>query len=94
MCCLRYEDKTYTELKKLLPHRNTRVKTRLGEGKVVDYQILTQLVAVELDNGTKVVVPREEIEIITQSKQKNVKDKPAEKGDTENTNGDELQDDE
>ncbi len=26
-CCLRYEDKTYTELKKLMPPRNTRVKT-------------------------------------------------------------------
>jgi cell fate regulator YaaT (PSP1 superfamily) len=86
-CCLRYEDKTYTELKKLLPYRNTRVKTRLGEGKVVDYQILAQLVVVELDNGTKTVVPREEIEIIPQSGQQNIQDEPAEDSDAENTNG-------
>jgi cell fate regulator YaaT (PSP1 superfamily) len=65
-CCLRYEDQTYTELKKLMPYRGTRVKTSEGLGRVVDYQILTQLVIVELDNQTRVVVPREEIEIISQ----------------------------
>ena len=27
MCCLRYEDETYEELRKKLPKRNTRVKT-------------------------------------------------------------------
>jgi cell fate regulator YaaT (PSP1 superfamily) len=85
-CCLRYEDLTYTELKKLLPYRNTRVKTPLGEGKVVDYQILTQLVAVELDNGTKTVVPREEIEIIQQSGQQNIPEKETEDSDAENPN--------
>jgi cell fate regulator YaaT (PSP1 superfamily) len=73
-CCLRYEDKTYTELKKLLPHRNSRVKTQMGEGRVIDYQILSQLIIVELDNGTKTVVPREEIEVISQPQQDIVKD--------------------
>ena len=75
-CCLRYEDKTYTELKKLLPYRNSRVKTQQGLGRVIDYQILTQLVMVELDNGTKTVVPREEIEIISQQPAQNVQDEP------------------
>jgi cell fate regulator YaaT (PSP1 superfamily) len=73
-CCLRYEDKTYTELKKLLPHRNSRVRTQQGEGRVIDYQILSQLIIVELDNGTKTVVPREEIEVISQPQQDIVKD--------------------
>jgi len=63
-CCLRYEDKTYVELKKLLPRKNTRVQTQLGAGKVVNSQILTQLVIVEIDNGSKVAVPLEEIEIL------------------------------
>jgi hypothetical protein len=62
------------------------VKTSLGEGKVVDYQILSQLVAVELDNGTKTVVPREEIEIIQQSGQQNTPAKDAEEDDSENLN--------
>lgn len=84
-CCLRYEDLTYTELKKLLPYRNSRVKTRLGEGKVVDYQILSQLVVVELDNGTRTVVPREDIEVIPQSRPDNAKDDSAVNSDAEET---------
>ena len=63
-CCLRYEDETYTELKKHLPKKNTLVKTKYGMGKVVETQILTQLAAVQLDNGTKVVVKIEELEIL------------------------------
>jgi len=63
-CCLRYEDLTYTELKKLLPRKNTRVKTAYGLGRVVDGQILTQLVVVEHDDGTSVAIPKDEIQII------------------------------
>jgi len=63
-CCLRYEDKTYTELKKTLPKKNARVKTSYGEGKVLDTQILTQLVMVEHDDGTKIAVGVEELEVI------------------------------
>ncbi len=64
-CCLRYEDKTYTELKKRLPKRNTMVKTPYGEGKVVDTQILAQLVMVEYDEGKRIAIPLEELEIIS-----------------------------
>jgi cell fate regulator YaaT (PSP1 superfamily) len=86
-CCLRYEDLTYTELKKQLPFRGTRVKTSQGLGKVVDYQVLSQLIVVELDNQTRAVVPREEIEIITQQPgsiqedtiTENIKDEPEHK---------------
>ena len=63
-CCLRYEDNTYTELKNRLPRKNTRVKTMHGEGKVVDTQILTQLVVVEYDNGEKITVSVSELQII------------------------------
>ena len=63
-CCLRYEDDTYTELKKRLPKKNTKVKTKHGEGKVVDTQILTQLVLVEYQSGEKIAAPVEEIEIV------------------------------
>ena len=50
MCCLRYEDATYAELKKKLPHRQKRVMTDDGIGTVIDTQILTQLVLVRLDD--------------------------------------------
>ena len=64
-CCLRYEDKTYTELKQLLPPRETLVKTQHGQGKVVDTQILTQLVVVEHGDGERLTFPLSEIEIIS-----------------------------
>ena len=66
-CCLRYEDETYTDLKKRLPKKNTRVKTKHGQGRVVDTQILSQLVMVEYESGEKIAVSLEELEILPQS---------------------------
>jgi cell fate regulator YaaT (PSP1 superfamily) len=63
-CCLRYEDQTYTELKKKLPRRNATVKTPRGEGRVIDAQILTQLVIVEYEAGNREAVGVEDIEVI------------------------------
>jgi cell fate regulator YaaT (PSP1 superfamily) len=67
-CCLRYEDKNYTELKKKLPRRDAWVSTKNGEGRVVDTQIITQLVVVEYDGGTRAAVPVDEIEVIAQTR--------------------------
>ena len=64
-CCLRYEDETYTELKRRLPRKGSKVKTARGEGKVVDTQILTQLVVVEFEGGEKIAMPLEEVEVIS-----------------------------
>ena len=62
MCCLRYEDQTYADLKKNLPHRKTRVGTPDGPGVVIDSQILTQLVLVELDaDHTRIAVPLQQL---------------------------------
>jgi cell fate regulator YaaT (PSP1 superfamily) len=72
-CCLRYEDKTYTDLKKQLPKKNTRVKTKQGIGKVVDSQILTQLVMVEYEGGERSAVGVEAIEILPPSASKEEK---------------------
>ncbi len=63
-CCLRYEDETYTELKRRLPRKNSRVRTPGGEGRVVDSQILTQLVMVEYEDGRRIAVGVEEIEVL------------------------------
>src|SRR5204863_6743409 len=49
MCCLRYEDETYEDLRKRLPRKKQRVGTPEGDGFVLDTQILTQLVLVQLD---------------------------------------------
>ncbi|HRQ73313.1 MAG TPA: regulatory iron-sulfur-containing complex subunit RicT [Phycisphaerales bacterium] len=62
MCCLRYEDETYEDLKKRLPHRKSKVGTPEGDGIVIDSQILTQLVRVRLDaDGRDIAVPVEEL---------------------------------
>ncbi|MHC4131042.1 MAG: PSP1 domain-containing protein [Planctomycetota bacterium] len=80
-CCLRYEDIAYQELKRKLPKKNSRVKSEHGEGKVVDGQILTQLVMVEKDSGERFSVPVEEIEIIESVKA----EEAADNGDEEET---------
>lgn len=61
MCCLRFEDQTYEDLKHNLPPKGARVQTPRGSGQVVDGDILTQLVAVENPQGRRFVVPVEEI---------------------------------
>jgi cell fate regulator YaaT (PSP1 superfamily) len=79
-CCLRYEDDTYTDLKKRLPKKNTRVKTKQGQGKVVDTQILTQLVMIEYQSGERIAAPVEEVEIIPASQStKEEQEKPPQK---------------
>jgi cell fate regulator YaaT (PSP1 superfamily) len=63
MCCLRYEDVTYADLRKRLPNRNATVMTEDGPGRVVNTQILTQLVLVELEaTGQRQAYPVENIE--------------------------------
>lgn len=44
MCCLQYEDSLYQELRKSLPSRGQLVKTKNGEGEVVNVDILNQKV--------------------------------------------------
>jgi cell fate regulator YaaT (PSP1 superfamily) len=62
MCCLRYEDATYEDLRKRLPRRKQRVGTAEGDGFVVDTQILTQLALIQLDaDGKQVAIPVEEL---------------------------------
>jgi len=63
MCCLRYEDDTYTELKKDLPRKGCTVCTSCGDGKVVDHEVLKQNVVVELENGSRVSVPFGEVKV-------------------------------
>jgi cell fate regulator YaaT (PSP1 superfamily) len=53
MCCRRYEDETYDDLRKRLPRKKSRVGTPEGDGWVVDSQILTQLVLVQLESEDK-----------------------------------------
>lgn len=61
MCCLRYEDAGYEQLKSLLPRKNTFIRTAELVGKVLETQILTQLVRVLAADGSVQVVANEDI---------------------------------
>jgi cell fate regulator YaaT (PSP1 superfamily) len=61
MCCLRYEHATYRELAKNLPRKKTTVGTVQGCGKVIGSDVVTQMVRVLLDSGTRINVPVESL---------------------------------
>ncbi len=61
MCCMRFEDQTYEELRKLLPGKKTWVRTQELVGQVVATSILAQLVSILLSDGQTEVVPNDEI---------------------------------
>jgi len=71
MCCLRYEDKVYEEMKRNLPRKGARVVTDRGTAEVIDYDIMSQTLRVETQGGdivkvlmkeVKQVIPRDEEE--------------------------------
>jgi cell fate regulator YaaT (PSP1 superfamily) len=61
MCCLRFEDKIYEEMKKELPTKGTWVLTGKGDGIVTELDIIRQLVTVELAQDHFVTVHISEI---------------------------------
>lgn len=56
LCCLRYEDKVYEDLKHVLPKKGSIVKTAKGVGEVINYDVLQQQVTIELENKNKIHV--------------------------------------
>ena len=60
-CCLRYEHDTYEELSKRLPRTGRRVATAREVGRVLDRQVLTQLVRLRTDDGKIVTIAVEDI---------------------------------
>ena len=61
MCCLRYEDQTYEDLRRSLPRRNSWIQTEHFIGRVQDAQILTQLVKIWLPDSSYEVVHVDDI---------------------------------
>lgn len=57
MCCLRFEDKMYDELKRNTPKKGRRVRLKDGtEGEVVATDLLQQTVKIEVNGGPRSVV--------------------------------------
>ncbi len=55
-CCLKYEHEGYLELEKTMPRRGELCECKDGRGRVVDRNLLTQKVTIQLDNSTHTVV--------------------------------------
>jgi cell fate regulator YaaT (PSP1 superfamily) len=65
LCCLTYEDDTYTELRQKLLPKCTRVKLPDGNfGDVVKGDILNQVMMVETDQGEQIQVPVNDLEVV------------------------------
>jgi cell fate regulator YaaT (PSP1 superfamily) len=62
MCCLRYEDQTYNELKQSLPRKGTRILTTKGTGEVLSHDVLSQTVKIEISPGKELVVSVDDIQ--------------------------------
>lgn len=62
MCCLKYEYPTYRDAKQRLPNMNMIVGTPSGAGRVVDLNIIQEIVAVELEGGVVQRFPVTELE--------------------------------
>ncbi len=60
-CCLVYEYEQYVEARRHLPRRNKRVGTPHGEGRVIDQLPLKDAVMVDIGDGLRKIVEREEI---------------------------------
>ncbi|MHC4938629.1 MAG: PSP1 domain-containing protein [Planctomycetota bacterium] len=65
LCCLRYEDEVYTELRKNLPKRGKRVKVQSSgqTGMVLHQEVLASQCVVLLDRGGTATVPGDDLEL-------------------------------
>ncbi len=64
-CCLKYEHEAYLELEKTMPRRGDICDCKEGRGRVVDRNLLTQMVTVQLDEAShNVVCPVSEISVV------------------------------
>ena len=60
LCCLKYEDETYSAYKCGLPAMNSKVKTKDGEGKVISVNILKRTYRVDIPEVGIVEVKKDE----------------------------------
>jgi len=61
MCCLRYEDQQYRELKRNLPKKGCHLTCARAEGRVVDTNVLAQTVTIQTRTSNTVRVDVDEI---------------------------------
>ena len=64
-CCLKYEHEGYQELEKTMPRRGDCCECKEGRGRIIDRNLLTQNVVVQLDDtGRTVSCSREDVNVV------------------------------
>jgi cell fate regulator YaaT (PSP1 superfamily) len=61
MCCLKYEYPVYLEIKSRLPALNSMVMTPKGEGKVVEINVIKEVLGVQMEDGIVHHFPASEV---------------------------------
>ncbi len=72
-CCLSYEYEVYTEARLRLPRRKARVKTPLGEGKIIDVAPLREVIFVEIPDVGMREFPVSDITVLDSDESQGVK---------------------
>ena len=61
LCCLEYEEGTYSEFLKDLPRCGSRIATPFGEGKIIKQNALSKTLLVEFEDGRQITIKPGEI---------------------------------
>ena len=70
-CCLKYEHEGYLELEKGMPRRGDCCECKEGRGRIIDRNLLTQRVVVQLDeSGRTVSCPKDDVTVVYPEKYK------------------------
>jgi len=70
LCCLTYEHDYYLEIQSTMPKTGTRVRTPDGSGDVKGFNVIKETVQVELEGGTLVEVPLDQINLQVDSQRR------------------------
>ncbi len=70
-CCLKYEHDGYLLLEKTMPRRGECCECGQGRGKIVDRNLLTQQVTVQIEGGNLTTCPRADVKLMSERKKPN-----------------------
>ncbi len=70
-CCLKYEHEGYLELERTMPRRGDCCECKEGRGRIIDRNLLTQKVVVQMDEtGRTVTCSKDEVNVMYPEKYK------------------------
>lgn len=69
-CCLKYEHEGYLDLERTMPRRGDACECSEGRGRIIDRNLLTQKVVVELETGKTVSCSKDEVQVVYPEKYK------------------------